>query len=95
MPIGGEHGLSDGFQRRQWIDSGFRETKGVIYYSSVNTCLSDKNATQIHLIAHSHFLPLQFSESLSEKEYLIDFAEVARVTLLLREHGSSTCQDPI
>ena len=95
MPIGGEHGLSDGFQRRQWIASGFRERQGVIYYSSFHTCLSDKNAPQIHLIAHSHFLPLQFSESLSEKEYLIDFVEVARVTLLLREHGSSTCQDPM
>ena len=54
-----------------------------------------KNAPQTHLIVHSHFLPLQFSEPLSGKEYLMDFVEVAHVTLLLRERGSSTCQNPI
>ena len=73
----------------------FLERQGVIYYSSFHTCLSDKNAPQVHLIIHSQFLPLQFSQSLSEKEYLIDFIEVAQVTLLLRERGPSTRQDPI
>lgn len=94
MPIGGEHGLSDGVQRRQQKASGFRERQESFIIPPF-TLVSDKNAPHTHLIVHSHFLPPQFSVSLSEKEYLIDFVEVAHVTLLLRERGSSTCQDPI